>query len=208
MASYCTLSTPVSLEVDPTKKSRFIGDAAPVGTADDAMAFVRKIQALHPNAGHHCFAWRLEAGDRGWRSSDDGEPGGTAGMPILARSDGAGLRGVVVVGSRWFGGTKLGKGGLIRAYGGAAAETLATGEIIEVRETRTFTLTHSYEDQGAVDGVLRGVALQPTHQDFGAQVSQVVAVPIEEVVLLLRELTDRTAGRVQIDEQNLQGDRT
>ena len=200
MPSFSTLSGPVSLEIAPIKKSRFVGDAADVGTADEAMSFVRTIQARHPEANHHCFAWRLDAGDRGWRTSDDGEPGGTAGMPILARIDGAGLRGVVVVVTRWFGGTKLGKGGLIRAYGGAASAVLAKGKTVIVHETRELNLTLGYEDQGTVEGLLRARQLTPHSQDFGMEVRLKLSVPTEELDALRQALVDGTAGRVMIIE--------
>ena len=125
MPAYRTIAAALSTEIEPIKKSRFVADAAPVSSPEEALRFIESIQAQTPDAGHHCYGWRLQAGDAGWRVSDDGEPGGTAGMPILARIDGQDLCGVVVVVTRWFGGTKLGKGGLIRAYGAAAAAVLS-----------------------------------------------------------------------------------
>ena len=116
MPSYQTLEDVSVAEPPPSKGSRFIGHAAPIQSAEQAMAYVETIRERYPDASHHCFAWRTQTGDRGWRASDDGEPGGTAGRPILARIDGAELVGVVVVVVRYYGGTNLGKGGLIRAY--------------------------------------------------------------------------------------------
>ena len=135
MAKHLTLAEEAHIEVDPIKRSRFIACGAPMSSAEEAKSFVSRVRAEYPDAGHHCFAWRLDAGDAGFRVSDDGEPGGTAGLPILNHIDGAGLRNVVIVVVRYFGGTKLGKGGLIRAYGGTAGALIRQAEVIEVEET-------------------------------------------------------------------------
>ena len=198
MPSHLTIGSHCQIEAPPTKKSRFIADAFPVSDETEANRCVEQIRATFPDASHHCFAWRLQEGDRGWRSSDDGEPGGTAGQPILARIDGADLRGVLVVVTRYFGGTKLGKGGLIRAYGGAAALALQRAEIIEVRQTSTMHIDITYADQGAVQGALRALGLEPSDTDFGARVTIGVAVPVEDVESLTAKIRDRTAGRAQV----------
>lgn len=101
------------------RKSRFLAHAAPVASAAAALAFLHEVG--DPSASHHCWAYRIEAE---YRSSDDGEPGGSAGRPILQAIDGQGMDRVMVVVARWFGGIKLGVGGLMRAYGGTAAECL------------------------------------------------------------------------------------
>jgi len=198
MPSHLTLGDTSVAEPPPSKGSRFIGHAAPAQSADDAMAFVVSIRERYPDATHHCFAWRTEAGDRGWRASDDGEPGGTAGRPILARIDGAELIGVVVVVVRYYGGTNLGKGGLIRGYGGAAAAVLANSSVISVRETQQLTVGIAYGDQGAVHGVLRRFELEPSAERFDTQVSLTLDVPTEDVDALRQAINDRTAGRADI----------
>ena len=105
------------------KHSRFLAQAAPVVSAEAALAFVAAVSQA--DATHNCWAYRIGAT---YRSSDDGEPAGTAGRPILAAIDGQGMDQVVAVVTRWYGGIKLGAGGLVRAYGGAAAECLRRGE--------------------------------------------------------------------------------
>lgn len=197
MPSHLTLSAPVHIEVDPIKRSRFIADAAPVRGEAEALAFIDQVRERYPDAGHHCFAWRLQSGDLGFRSSDDGEPGGTGGPPILAHIDGANLRGVVIVVTRYFGGTKLGKGGLIRAYGGTAGAAIAQAEIIEVIETQPVLIDHEYSDQGLVEGVLRGMGLQSGDAAFGVRVTMTVAVPTEQIDTLWEQLKDATSGRIQ-----------
>jgi uncharacterized YigZ family protein len=197
MPSYLTLRAPIHIEPDPIKRSRFIADAAPVQSEQEALAFVEQIRGRYPDAGHHCFAWRLQSGDQGFRTSDDGEPGGTAGPPILAHIDGAELRGVVFVVTRYFGGTKLGKGGLIRAYGGTAGAAIALGDIIEVIETQPVVVEYEYADQGLVEGVLRSLNLSAGDAVFGVRVTATIAVPTEQVDSLWEQLRDTTSGRIQ-----------
>ena len=186
------------VEPDPIKKSRFIGDGAPVTSADQAMAFIDTIRKRYADARHHCFAWRLQSGDRGFRYSDDGEPGGTGGQPILNHIDGAQLLGVVIVVTRYFGGTKLGKGGLIRAYGGTAGEAIRAAEIIEVQEKSELTIRATYGDIGTIEGVLRGFDITPTSTDYSDSVRVTIDVPIEEADALRALLIESTAGRAQI----------
>jgi len=190
----------VHVQPDPIKRSRFFGDGAPIASAQDAMDFVQQIQAKTSDAGHHCFAWRLGAGDQGFRVSDDGEPGGTAGQPILNHIDGAELCGVVIVVTRYFGGTKLGKGGLIRAYGGTAGEAIAAAQIITVVETQVVAFECDYADQGTVEGVLRGFSIECANSTYGSAVSTQIDVPIEDVSALKQTLTDATSGRIRLKE--------
>ena len=198
MATYLTLQGPVHAEPDPIKKSRFIADGTPVAGLDEAKAFVESIQVRYPDAGHHCFAWRMGQGDLGFRTSDDGEPGGTAGQPILNHIDGARLLGVVFVVTRYFGGTKLGKGGLIRAYGGTAGEAIRTATIIEVQETERLTITADYADQGTIEGIIRGFGLGIEDAQYSERVRLSIPVPVEEVATVRALLIEGTAGRVII----------
>jgi len=109
------------------KKSRFLVYAGPVASIDEAMALFARHS--DPTATHNCWAYRI---GNEYRSNDDGEPGGTAGRPILQAIDGQGLDRVAVLVVRWFGGIKLGAGGLVRAYGGCAANCLRLAERVEV----------------------------------------------------------------------------
>ena len=196
MPTHLTLAGPVHVEPDPIKRSRFLGDAAPVQNAEEAMAFVRSIREQYPDAGHHCFAYRLGAGDDGFRVHDDGEPGGTAGQPILNHIDGAALTNIVIVVTRYFGGTKLGKGGLIRAYGGTAGVAIAAGEILEVREVQSVLVRCEYSDQGTIEGVVRSVGATVTASRFSTDVELTLAVPTEHVFDVQARLTEATAGRI------------
>jgi uncharacterized YigZ family protein len=108
--------------------SRFVATAAAAADRRQAMAFVEEIRKEFFDATHTAFAYRLGPAGADQRAHDDGEPSGTAGKPILTAIERAGVTGVVVTVTRYFGGTKLGTGGLVRAYGGAAAEALAAAE--------------------------------------------------------------------------------
>jgi len=124
-----TLAAPANFAQD-VRKSRFLANASSIATPDAALAFVAA--AAHADATHNCWAYRI---GQQYRFNDDGEPAGTAGKPILQAIDGQGLDEVVVVVTRWFGGIKLGAGGLMRAYGGAAAECLRSATKCQLIET-------------------------------------------------------------------------
>lgn len=117
-----TLAAPCEL-LEIIDKSRFLAKATPAATPEQAMAFVQAVS--DPSASHNCWAWKI--GDQ-YRFSDDGEPGGTAGRPMLVAIEGQSFDQVVVVITRWFGGVKLGTGGLARAYGGTTARCLQAGQ--------------------------------------------------------------------------------
>ncbi|MCB9743665.1 MAG: YigZ family protein [Alphaproteobacteria bacterium] len=193
-----TLSAPVEHWIEPIKGSRFVGLAAPVSDAEQASLLVDEARARWPDASHHCWAYRLADGEG--RSSDAGEPGGSAGRPILAQIDGHALMDCCVVVARWFGGTKLGVGGLIRAYGGCAGKTLDRGELVEHVPTRRLQLRHGYPDTGAVQAVLAGFGLEPSAQDYGAEVQVTLEVPEAQAPSLLAALRDATAGRARLEE--------
>lgn len=123
------------------ERSRFLALVEPVEDAAGAAAFLATVRAEHHKATHHCSAWRTGLpGGSTWGAADDGEPSGSAGLPILKAIDGAGLSDVVVVVVRWYGGVKLGTGGLVRAYGGVAARALALAERRERVLRRTLAL--------------------------------------------------------------------
>lgn len=186
-------------EMEPVKGSRFVATVAPATTAAEAEAVVAQVAAHWPGASHHCFAWRLAGGDT--RSSDDGEPSGSAGRPILARLEGKDIEDAVVVVTRWFGGTKLGVGGLVRAYGGCAGMALDRAPIAERQRTTRVRILHGYPETGAVAAALAELGLTPDHTDYGADVVVHLDVPLSEVPAVLQRVPERTAGRarVQVD---------
>jgi uncharacterized YigZ family protein len=180
-----------SLEV---KHSRFLAQAAPVTTTDAALAFLA--QVADPDATHNCWAYRIGAD---YRSSDDGEPAGTAGRPILAAIDGQGFDQVMVVVTRWYGGIKLGAGGLVRAYGGAAAECLRTAPRQPLIAMAALELLAGFDDIGAVHAALALHGAEKLAETFLADgVRLQLSLPAVRLDALKARLRDATRDRVRI----------
>lgn len=195
--TYRTIQREVEHEPDKIKGSRHIARVARVTSLAEVEAVLDVARAAHPEAGHHAYAFRLRQPTVTSRSSDDGEPTGSAGAPLLARLEGADLLDVVVVVSRIFGGTKLGVGGLVRAYGGAATEALElAGECSVVPRVR-LRLEHGYEESGAVAGVLHAFDLTPERADYADVVRLELEVEEHRRGELERELAEATAGRAR-----------
>ena len=199
MATYRTLAAGARAEIDPIQGSRFVADAGPAGDAAAALALVERVQAEFPGATHHCWAYRLPPSGVEYRTSDAGEPRGSAGVPILKRIEGAGLVGVAVVVSRWFGGTKLGVGGLMRAYGAAAAAVLAKAGSIEVTPTRAWLVRYPYECERNVQALLAARSWHPVAADYGAGITLRFLIPEHDAVRLAADFADATAGRAETE---------
>ncbi len=191
------LTQRVRVEPEPTKGSRFIATAIPVAdeaAAKDALASVR---AEMPDATHHCSAWRL-ARPSLERANDDGEPGGSAGRPILAQVQGRDLVNVAVVVTRYYGGTKLGVGGLVRAYGSAAAAALDAGPCEPyVPKVRAF-IVHGYPESPEVEHVLADSGAAELDATYGADVRRDVEIPADRVEDLEVGLRNATRGRARL----------
>ncbi len=198
MPAVRTIAASRRVEIPKIKGSRFIASAAPVGSAAAAAAFVEAVREEFRDATHNCFAWRLGSGEDAFRAGDDGEPSGTAGRPILQQIDGRRLTDVVVVVSRYFGGTKLGTGGLVRAYSEAAAAVLERAGVVEVPVVALVRLGYGYELTGAVQGVLASFGLAAGRSEYGAAVKAEVAVPVERVGEVRHALGEATGGRIEI----------
>lgn len=152
----------VVLETE-VRHSRFRATLRRVESPADAIAFTGEQRRLYPDARHHCWAFVVgdEPASRAQRSSDDGEPGGTAGVPMLQVLHHRDLVNVAVVVTRWFGGIKLGAGGLVRAYSGAVSAALDSASLAERRKREKFTFGVGHADAGRVEAELRarGVAV-------------------------------------------------
>ena len=179
------------------RKSRFVAHAAPVDAPAAALAFLAEIG--DPGATHNCWAYRI--GDA-YRSSDDGEPGGTAGRPILQAIDGQGLDHVVVVVTRWFGGVKLGAGGLARAYGGCAAECLRLAARVEVVPRVVLELACRVEDLGAVHALLARLGAAKLAESYAEDDRARLRVEIaaDRSEALAHALAEATRGRARVLE--------
>lgn len=137
------------------ERSRFVTTLEPVGSVSGAEDVVSRVRREFPDARHHCAAWVLGEDGQEQRSSDDGEPAGTAGAPMLASLRGAGVTDVVAVVTRWFGGTLLGTGGLVRAYGGSVSAALAEAGTAARRRVELVRVSASLADGGRVEAELR-----------------------------------------------------
>ena len=169
--------------------SRFLAYLAPAPTPEAAKEFLEGLRKRYPDATHHCFAWRI-----GWppeeRAADAGEPAGTAGQPILRALAGAGITDVVAVVVRWFGGTKLGKGGLARAYTAATQAALAKLPTRHELPRRRFRLSVPYERIGAVKRLVRAPAVELASETYLADAELVLAVVESEVSRFLATLEE------------------
>ena len=152
---YLTLASPASAEVE-VKRSRFVCDVAPVPSEEDARAFVETVRGATRDARHHCTAFVLGPDGGTQRSNDDGEPSGTAGAPMLDVLRGQGLTDVVAVVTRWFGGTLLGTGGLIRAYGDAVSAAVDAATVVAYARREGLVVTVGGSDGPRVENALRG----------------------------------------------------
>lgn len=185
-------------EIPKIKGSRFIASLEPVTSIDAAQGFIAERRKEFHDATHNVYAWRLGRGSDLFRASDDGEPSGTAGRPVLQEIDSRRLSDLVVVVTRYFGGTKLGTGPLARAYAQAAAELLDRAEIRRVPIVETLVLTHDYALTGEVQGVLARFALKPEQAEYGVEVTLRIAVPVDAVDSVDTALRDATAGRIHL----------
>jgi len=194
MGMTTTLAAEASLQQE-IRKSRFLARAAPVDAAEKAAAFIAR--AGDHDASHNCWAWRIGAT---YRFSDDGEPGGSAGRPILAAIDGQGLDRVAVVVSRWFGGIKLGVGGLVRAYGGCAAECLRVAQRRHIVE-RVHARIHC--EFSAVPLLYSRLADFDAHrlseQASAEGMSLEIEVPGERIEALTEFVRNLTRGRGSVE---------
>lgn len=173
------------------KKSRFLAQAAPVEDGDAALAFVARVGVRE--ATHNCWAYRIGAN---YRFNDDGEPGGSAGRPILAAIEGQGLDRVVVVVTRWFGGVKLGVGGLVRAYGGCAAECLRLAPKRPLVERVPVRVRCDFSVAANLHARLREFeAAKRDERAFADGIELELELPRERVAALAALLRDLSRGR-------------
>ena len=186
----------MTLEIEKVKGSRFIVDIAPLPTREKMDSFLESIRRREPRASHHCWAFRLDNGLH--HSSDDGEPGGTAGPPILARIDGAELLNVGIVVTRYYGGTNLGTGGLVRSYGAAAAAGIAASTVIETVVTESVSFRYPYDLTTAVEKVLAGHGGVVTEADYTDNIQITADVPRSALEDFRSAITEATAGRIVI----------
>ena len=179
-------------------KSRFLGFCIPVSSETEAQEALSQIRKKHYDARHCCYAFRLHEGGI-VRSSDDGEPSGTAGAPILGVLSGAGVENTLCAVVRYFGGVLLGTGGLVRAYGRAASEALDKAEIVTIRVCERISVTVSYSSYNLLEPMIRQRGY-PNKAAFAEQVTLTLLLPAEETDALIAAVTDKTDGNAKIEK--------
>ncbi|WP_139996392.1 YigZ family protein [Paenibacillus paridis] len=185
------------------KKSRFIGYAKPVESEEEAVAFINEIKQLHKQATHNCSAYMVGERDQFQKASDDGEPSGTAGKPILEVIKHKGLKNIAVVVTRYFGGIMLGAGGLVRAYtDGAVAGIEAAEEIVNVLHKEIF-VDVDYTWYGKLENVLHGKGTRVGGTDFTDRVVVRCLPEAPEADAFTAWITDLTQGQAYITEGEL-----
>lgn len=191
--SYKTVKKDAFAETE-IKKSRFLAHIAEVRSEEEAEALIKETKKKYYDASHSCSAYILNS-DKGIRhSSDDGEPSGTAGKPILDVISGAGLSNVIVIVTRYFGGTELGTGGLVRAYSGATAEVLKNSEIVEVTDARLTEFVIDYGLLPKLQHICMELGIIIYETEYFEKVKISVLITKEISGKFYKELIEMTAG--------------
>lgn len=180
------------------KKSRFIASIAPAASEEEAAAFIESVRKKYYDARHNCTAFIIGKNAELTRCSDDGEPGGTAGKPILEVLLGAGVTNVAAVVTRYFGGTLLGTGGLVRAYTQAARAGLADAGTAIMRYKTEMTVEIDYGDVGRVQYLLSGRQIEIFQSTYAQNAAFGIRVPREQEEAVRKALTEVTSGRAII----------
>ena len=201
LKEYRTILEPGTDEI-VEKKSRFIGYIRHTETEEEANAFINEIRKKHFDARHNCFAYSVDGQQQTIRFSDDGEPGGTAGKPILEVITGKGLCDVCIVVTRYFGGTLLGTGGLVRAYTDAAKACIDATDMVTKCLVVPMRLTTNYTDFGKIQYLLGSHNISVLDSEYGENVAVRIEVLVDDVPMIVKQLTEVTAARVQIEQED------
>lgn len=197
-SNYLTLKTTASDEII-ISKSRFIAHCARVETEEDAQNFIDAIKKEHRNATHNCSAYVIGEHDQIQKANDDGEPSGTAGVPILDVLKKQHLKDTVVVVTRYFGGIKLGAGGLVRAYGKSTTVGIDAAGVVERRLHDQLKISADYTWLGKLENELRNSTYMLAHIDYAEGVEFTVLVPTEQTETFYTWMTDLSNGQTQIE---------
>jgi len=181
------------------KKSRFIGYVCHVESEEEAESFITDIKKKHYDARHNCSAYSVGDDKAIQRFSDDGEPSGTAGKPILEVITGNGLHNVCIVVTRYFGGTLLGTGGLVRSYTEAAKECVADTKIVAKRLVIPLLVNTNYTDFGKIQYILGQDGINIRNTDYGEDVALTADVFVDDIERIEKKITEVTAARAELE---------
>lgn len=193
---YKTLLTRASDEFI-INKSRFIGYGAPAASEEEALGFLADVRSAHKDASHHCYAYIIGANMGVMRYSDDGEPGGTAGMPIIEVMKARQITNACVVVVRYFGGVLLGAGGLTRAYSQGAATAINAAGVGEVSPTRRYLMEVPYPMLGHVEYLLKSLPVIVEDKQFSDAIVMTLIVRARDDEAFLSAVTSGTDGRIE-----------
>ena len=185
------------------KRSKFIATLIPVTSEEEAMEQVEALRKKYYDARHNCYAYIVFSEDGKEvieRSSDDGEPSGTAGRPMLDVLSGNQIRNILAVVTRYFGGTLLGTGGLVRAYSTAVKEAVDNSDLTEISDGVKLVLRLDYTNLGSVQHLMRECRVSEASSEYGDGVSLTLVVPQDEISRFKKELTQIFAGKEQIED--------
>ena len=182
------------------QRSRFIADTAAVKDEETAQAFLQEIKKKYYDARHHCYGWILEGGRRK-KSGDDGEPSGTAGAPILAALERQGITDGLIVVTRYFGGIKLGTGGLTRAYAHAAAQGLAASTLAELQTLRRVAVTVAYPLFSPLENWLQKNEIRVADKSYAENVTLTLYLTPDATETVKKAVADLTAGQACLKDQ-------
>ncbi|AGI91831.1 Hypothetical protein XNRR2_5525 [Streptomyces albidoflavus] len=180
-----------------TNRSRFLCTLAPAATEEEAQAVIARVRRAHADATHNCYAYVIGADASVQKAADDGEPGGTAGVPMLQMLLRRDIRYAVAVVTRYYGGVKLGAGGLIRAYGGSVGEALDALGTRTRRRFRLASVTVGHERAGRLQNDLRAAGRTIRDVHYGERVTLDIGLPDAEVDAFRGWLADATAGEAE-----------
>lgn len=184
-------------------KSHFIAHIRPVQNEEDAKAFINEIKSSHKDATHNCSAYTIGSEMNIQKANDDGEPSGTAGVPMLEILKKLEIHNACVVVTRYFGGIKLGGGGLIRAYSGAVRDVIYDIGRVELREAVPVTITISYDLTGKFEYELASAPYMLRNQFYTDKVSYQIDVVKEDYEEFIQFLNRNTAGNYDLEEENI-----
>lgn len=196
---YATILEPGTDEI-VEKKSRFIGYVRHVESEEEAIAFITEIRKKHYDARHNCYAYSIGTEQPLLRFSDDGEPGGTAGKPILEVIKGCELCDVCIVVTRYFGGTLLGTGGLVRAYTEASKVAIEATQIVMKRRTVPVVIKTNYTDLGKLQYILAEEEIAITNSEYGEDVRLYIELRVDDRERILKNMTEATAARISFEQ--------
>ena len=193
MKSYKTVEKATEARTE-VRRSLFIASVSPAATAEDADAFVASVRAKYPDATHNCYAYIAGAENPSVRFSDDGEPGGTAGQPMLEVLKKRGLTAVAVVVTRYFGGIKLGAGGLVSAYTDSVATGIDAAGTVSMTERSLVEVRAGYQEFSRADSALIRLGAERMSADYGEDVRAIYAVKADAEARALACASEATSG--------------